>query len=160
MKHQQSFRIRAVVPEDLPALKKIIQANDMFPPELLDDMISGFFEGTSESGFWLTIDEPKTAAVAYCAPEPMTNGTWNLYLIAVDPNHHGKGIGAALMKHIEERLAAEGVRILIVETSGLERFTRTRGFYQFLGYEQEARIRDFYDAGDDKIVFRKALISA
>ena len=44
-----------------------------------------------------------------------------------------------------------------VETSGTNEFTRTRNFYQLLGYENEARIRDYYDAGDDKVVFRKSL---
>ena len=42
-------------------------------------------------------------------------------------------------------------------TSGLPSFERTRGFYRLCGYDEEARIRDFYQAGEDKIVFRKAL---
>lgn len=42
-------------------------------------------------------------------------------------------------------------------TSGLASFERTRAFYRKCGYDEEARIRDFYRAGDDKIVYRKAL---
>lgn len=41
--------------------------------------------------------------------------------------------------------------------SGLDSFELTRSFYRKNGYDEEARIRDFYRAGDDKIVFRKAL---
>jgi len=48
-------------------------------------------------------------------------------------------------------------RILIVETSGLESFGATRAFYRKNGYDEEARIRDFYNPGEDKIVFRKVL---
>ena len=48
-------------------------------------------------------------------------------------------------------------RTLLVETSGTDKFFRTRSFYEQIGYETEACIRDYYDAGDDKIVFRKAL---
>jgi ribosomal protein S18 acetylase RimI-like enzyme len=54
-------------------------------------------------------------------------------------------------------LAARGVRLLLVETSGLPAFEGTRGFYRARGYAEEARIRDFYQAGEDKIVFRKLL---
>jgi hypothetical protein len=46
---------------------------------------------------------------------------------------------------------------LLVETSGSEDFAGTRAFYNSIGYTQEARIRDFYQGGDDKIVFRKDL---
>ncbi|MEM9527502.1 MAG: GNAT family N-acetyltransferase, partial [Bacteroidota bacterium] len=84
-------------------------------------------------------------------------GTWNLYLIAVHHNQRSKGIGAALMAQVEKSLTDQGARILIVETSGLEAFARTRKFYRELGYTEEARIREFYSAGDDKVVFWKKL---
>jgi ribosomal protein S18 acetylase RimI-like enzyme len=54
-------------------------------------------------------------------------------------------------------LTARGERLLLVETSGLASFERTRAFYRKCGYNEEARIRDFYKAGDDKIVYRKGL---
>lgn len=54
-------------------------------------------------------------------------------------------------------LRVRGGRVLLVETSGLASFERTRVFYRKCGYEEEARICDFYKADDDKIVYRKAL---
>lgn len=39
----------------------------------------------------------------------------------------------------------------------LEGIALTRKFYQQLGYEKEAVIRDFWDTGDDKVTFRKVL---
>jgi ribosomal protein S18 acetylase RimI-like enzyme len=54
-------------------------------------------------------------------------------------------------------LAKRGERILLVETSGLESFEYVRAFYRRSGYNEEARIREFYKTGDDKIIFRKAL---
>jgi len=86
------------------------------------------------------------------------HGTWNLLLIAVRPDRHGRGVGAALVRHVEADLSATGERILLVETSGTPRFEGTRAFYHRIGYDEEARIRKFYDAGDDKINFRKALV--
>ena len=152
-----SGTIRPVTPDDTDALKSVIDASGLFPAEMLDDMIAGYLSGDVAAEFWLTIDAGGPLAIAYYVPERMTQGTWNLLLIAVYPDHQGQGHGAALLRHIEQALAARGERLLLVETSGLPGFERTRAFYRKCGYDQEARIRDFYQAGEDKIVFRKML---
>jgi ribosomal protein S18 acetylase RimI-like enzyme len=149
--------VRAITRADLPALKAVIASSDLFPPEMLDDMTESFFGEEQTADCWLTLDDGEPAGVAYVAPERMTSGTWNLYLIAVRADRQGRGYGALLLDHIERDLAARGERVLIVETSGLPRFERTRTFYEHCGYEREARIRDFYQAGEDKIVFWKSL---
>jgi ribosomal protein S18 acetylase RimI-like enzyme len=149
--------IRPLTPADLPAIKQVIEATGLFPPDLLDDMAAPFLRGDAEAGFWLTDDDGGPVGLAYCVPERMTSGTWNLLLIAVHPDRQRQGRGAALMREVEARLAAAGERILLVETSGLPGFAGTRSFYARLGYGEEARIRDFYQAGEDKVVFRKAL---
>lgn len=61
------------------------------------------------------------------------------------------------MRHVEQALQTGGQRVLLVEKSGLPDFTLTRKFYAKCGYEEEARIRDYYAAGDDMVLFRKAL---
>jgi ribosomal protein S18 acetylase RimI-like enzyme len=153
--------IRPVTPGDVPALKAVIDGTGLFPSALLDDMLAGFLTGEGGDELWLTVDGPREGAapvaVAFAAPERMTSGTWNLYLIAVHPDRQSRGVGAALVRHVEHTLAARGVRVLLVETSGLPGFARTRAFYQREGYAEEARIRAFYAAGEDKITFWKAL---
>ena len=88
----------------------------------------------------------------------MTEGTYNLYLIAVHKDFQGQGIGAEMMAYVEQMLIGMGVRILLVETSGLDEFDRTRAFYEKCDYHREAVIREFYDTGDDKVVFWKKLV--
>lgn len=152
-----SNTIRPVTPDDTDALKAIIAATGLFPAEMLDNMLAGALGDDAGNGHWLTDDDAGPVALAYFAPERMTQGTWNLYLIAVHPDRQSRGRGAALLRHVEQSLAARGERILLVETSGLPNFARTRAFYRRCGYDEEARIRDFYQAGEDKVVFRKAL---
>ena len=155
--------IRPFEPADLPALEALIDAVELFPSELLDGMIGSEPGGDDTSAddepaaFWRVYAEPAPLAVLYCAPEPMTSGTWNALLLAVHPGRHGEGIGTDLMRHAERIVAARGARLLLVETSGKEAFARTRGFYRRIGYEEVARVADYYDVGDDKRVFRKAL---
>lgn len=150
--------IRAVRQDDVAALKIIIDATELFPSQLLDGMLAGWLGGQRLDQRWQTYDAGSgPRAVAYSAPEPMTDGTSNLLLIAVHPEQQGHGIGQALMRDVEVTLAAHGQRVLLVETSGLPEFERTRDFYRRFGYTQEARIRDYYAAGVDKIVYWKAL---
>lgn len=154
--------IRPLHADDLDALVTVIDATGLFPGAMLHDMTADYRSGTAADQFWWTVDAGTPVAiapiaVAYAAPEPMTDGTWNLLLIAVHPGCHGQGIGRQLMAHAERTLAARGARLLLVETSGLPDFARTRRFYSALGYRREARIRDFYRAGEDKIVFAKPL---
>lgn len=154
----QSDPIRPVERGDLDHLKAVIDATGLFPSELLDGMLDAFLDGEQPDEHWLTIDrDGRAAALAHYAPERMTVGTWNLLLIAVDPSRQGSGLGRALMRHAEMSLATLGQRVLLVETSGLPEFERTRRFYHRLGYDEEARIRDYYDAGEDKVVFWKSL---
>jgi ribosomal protein S18 acetylase RimI-like enzyme len=87
----------------------------------------------------------------------MTEGTWNLLLVAVHPEQQGNGLGASLIREVEQELRDRDQMILLVETSGMPEFERTRGFYRRLDFAEEARIRDFYAPGDDKVVFWKRL---
>jgi ribosomal protein S18 acetylase RimI-like enzyme len=152
--------VRPVTRHDMTALKGIIDATEMFPSEMLDDMAAAFLDGDASEEFWLTFDDGSPKAVAYFVAERLTEGTWNLLLIAVNPDQQGQGIGAKLLHHVEQALAARNERILLVETSGLPEFERTRRFYLKNGYELEATIRDFYQDGENKLVFRKVLTAA
>jgi ribosomal protein S18 acetylase RimI-like enzyme len=86
---------------------------------------------------------------------PLTQGNYDLYWIATDPELHGKGFGRQLMEETEKRLKVRGARMLCLETSSQEFYQRTRSFYEQGGYQEEARIRDFYRPGDDRITYVK-----
>lgn len=60
-----------------------------------------------------------------------------LYAVAVDPAHRKLGLGAALVRHAEQALAARGcMKINLQVTGGNERVC---GFYASLGYVIEPR---------------------
>jgi ribosomal protein S18 acetylase RimI-like enzyme len=153
--------IRLTTPDDTTALIALAAASGLFDPNQTDDlaqMLDKHFKDRNETqDIWLTDYDNEPVGIAYIAPERMTEGTWNLYLIAVHPDRQKQGRGKALLLHVEQMLMERGERILLVETAGTDDFEYVREFYRQNGYEEEARIREFYTAGIDKIVFRKAL---
>ncbi len=153
--------IRLSTLDDTTALIALAAASGLFEPSQTEDlaqMLDGHFSNENQTqDIWLTDYDNEPVGMAYIAPERMTEGTWNLYLIAVHPDRQKQGRGKALLSYVEQMLTKRGERILLVETSGTDDFEYVRAFYRQNGYEEEARIREFYTAGVDKIVFRKAL---
>ena len=111
---------------------------------------------------WIVLenDAGKIAGAAYFGPESHSDRVWNLYFLAVSQNVQGAGIGSALVAWIEANLRTRGTaiaKLLLIETSSVDSFEPTRTFYRKQGYVEEARIREYYGAGDDKVVFWKSL---
>lgn len=141
---------------DVSPLKQVLDTIELFPSEMLDDMIFDYFENPESSDIWFTeILEGVPISIAYCAQEKLTEGTWNLYALGVKSNIQSKGTGSRMMGFIETLLKERGERILIIDTSSSEDFASTRTFYEKLGYTKEAVIRDFWEDGDDKVIYWK-----
>lgn len=146
--------IRPLRRDDLAAVQAVIKAVDLFPAEMLPEMAAPWLDG-STAALWLVADNG--TGLAFAAPERLTDGTWNLLLLAVDPVRQGQGIGRRLVDAVEKALRTKGVRLLLVETSGIPGFVGQRRFYTRIGYQREARIRNYYQPGEDKVIFTKTL---
>jgi len=143
--------------KDVPALQRIVGETGLFPPDLLPEMIADHLAG--EAGdIWLSCTvQDHVAGFCYAVPEQMTDGVWNMLALAADPARQRSGVGHKLVADLEERLSAQNARLIVVDTSSDAMFEGARAFYAKAGYTEEARIRDFWGPGDDKITFRKAL---
>jgi ribosomal protein S18 acetylase RimI-like enzyme len=156
--------IRPATDEDAKSIREIAIGTGLFDDESWPDVEGIMVDsvaGTLEDHSWIVLEDNTQHVVgaAYYAPEPFAHHMWNMYFLGVRPGRQGDGTGAALVAYVEEVLRARGERVLIIETSGLKSFEATRGFYRKQGYTEEARIREFYGPGDDKVVFWKALYS-
>lgn len=153
--------IRPLAPDDADAVVGLAVDSGLFPAgevepvvALLADYVEGRAPGHRGD---VDHDGGELVAMAYYQPAAATDRTWYLTMIAVRAGRQGEGRGSALLAHVEEQLRARGQRMLLVETSGLATFEPTRAFYQRAGYHQEARVRDFFEPGDDMVLFRKVI---
>jgi ribosomal protein S18 acetylase RimI-like enzyme len=153
------IQIRKAFKNDVNGLKEVLDSSELFPSEYLDDMMLDYFNNSETEEIWFTaIDEfDAIVALGYCVPEKLTNKTYNLLAIAVRKELQGKGIGNTLMNYIEDYLRKGNKRILIVETSSDNHYELTRKFYLKLNYIHMATIKDFWNEGENKIVFWKKI---
>lgn len=151
------MEIRYTQEGDIAALKQVLDQTDLFPSHMLGDMLKGFLDGETDD-LWLTLEVDGTACgFCYANPERMTEETWSILALALDPARQGNGAGAQLTRQMEAQIEDQGGRVIIVDTSGTDAFAKTRAFYEKAGYTKEARIRDFWAKGDDKVTFWKTL---
>ena len=121
--------------------------------ELLDESLDGdddyrlvgAFEGDRLVGF------------ACWGPTPGTVATSDLYWIVVDRSRQGAGVGSQLLREVEQRLTADGRRLVVVETSSRADYMPTRKFYEARGYTRTAMIAGYYAPGDDLVIYTKDL---
>jgi GNAT superfamily N-acetyltransferase len=62
--------------------------------------------------------------------------TLEVEFLFVDENYRGKGLGRALIDHVEERAARDGLRRILLNTYSFQ----APDFYRALGYEQLLKI--------------------
>jgi ribosomal protein S18 acetylase RimI-like enzyme len=153
--------IRDINRDDIPAVVAIAVDSGLFPAEhagFVEKMMDDYFAGRRDEGHRCVIDvADEPIAIAYYEPALATDRTWYLTMIGVRGGSKGQGRGTALMHHMEDDLRTRRQRLLLVETSSTTAFDRTRTFYKKCGYDEEARVRDYYEPGDDMILFRKML---
>jgi ribosomal protein S18 acetylase RimI-like enzyme len=98
-------------------------------------------------------------AVGYICygPAPMTRGTFDLYWIAVDPDFQERGVGSKLLGFLEEGVKSRGGRMILADTSSVPHYEKTHRFYLKNGFQQVAKVPDYYHPGNDRITFCKRL---
>ena len=153
--------VRPLEAGDRAPLEAILKGTGVFSPaevavamELIDTALGN--PGQKDYIIRTAAGEEGGVAGYYCVgPTPMTAGTFDLYWIAVSPEHGGMGVGKALLLHAEELVAGMGGTLIIAETSSKPSYDGTNRFYLKNAYREMARIRNYYAQGDDLIVYGK-----
>jgi ribosomal protein S18 acetylase RimI-like enzyme len=151
-----------MVAQDKRALMQILKNTPEFKPfevSVAEELIDFYLEDSVKSGYIIKIadDDGEVAGYVVYGETPCTIGTWDLYWIAVDRSRRGKGIGKMLSAVAESEIQQKQGRLVFIETSSTPLYENTRHFYIARGYEQVARIPDFYEPGDDKLILQKKL---
>jgi ribosomal protein S18 acetylase RimI-like enzyme len=155
--------IRSMATADRGPVLDLIRETGFFRPDevqVAEELIDIYLGHPSQKDYDNVVVEDETGGVAgymTWGPTPLTIGTYDLYWMAVSPKAQGRGHGKALVRWLEEKVASLGGRLIVIETSSMPHYDPTRKFYLGLGYRETARIPDFYQPGDDRVIYTKRL---
>jgi len=152
--------IRELRPPDRGAIRDMLVRTGVFTAEeviIALELVDAVLEKEDQTDYVIRVcEEEGSVAGYYCiGPTPATEGTFDLYWIAVTPGRQGRGIGGFLNADAEAYIRAHGGRLIIVETSSRPLYEPTRAFYCRRGYAELSRIKDYYRPGDDLVVYGK-----
>ena len=155
-------RIRPLGRADRAAALAIVEAVGVFSAEeveaaleLIDEWLAA---GEASEYLCYVVDDGEKVSGFLCfGPTPLTDGTWDIYWIAVHPEAQQRGYGRLLLAFAEAEIRKRDGRLVALETGSHPQYAGTVTFYLRNGYALVSRIPDFYRIGDDRLTLIKQL---
>ena len=153
----------AVMADDVGRVRSLVASTGFFNAAEVDvaaDLVTERLAKGIRSGYHFILAERVSGLVAYACYGPIegTQGSFDLYWIAVAPEEQRKGLGPQVFARAENAMRKAGAKKIYVDTSSSDRYAGTRGFYQRMGFAEDARLPDFYGPGDSKVIYVKELL--
>ncbi len=141
--------VRAAVPADAPGIADVCTRayratyRDLLPESFVDDVVAGFYdearvraETVPAPPHWLgyVVAEEAGSVVGAAGGAVTGEGVGELYVLYLDPDRRGEGIGTRLLDHVTGQLRGHGATEMWVSVAegndlGIP-FYRARGFVE------------------------------
>jgi ribosomal protein S18 acetylase RimI-like enzyme len=157
------MKIRSLVEKDRARLLLMLIKTRAFTSAEIDvamELIDVVLKDQIQKDYqiYCMVDDQDQAIGYICyGPTPMTQGTFDLYWIAVDPDFQEQGVGSKLLGFLEEWVRAMGGRLILADASTIPHYEKTQKFYLKNEFQEVARVSDYYYPGNDRITFCKRL---
>jgi ribosomal protein S18 acetylase RimI-like enzyme len=146
-------------PEDREAIGAVARTAGVFTAEEEQTVLELFDAHlkSADSGYeWLSAyAADRLVGFACYGPTPLARGAFDLYWICTDPGWRTRGVGRSLFAAIEAEIRKREARLLMIWTSNAKPYLPANKFYERMGCGCSARIRDYYQPGEDMVVFVK-----
>jgi ribosomal protein S18 acetylase RimI-like enzyme len=157
------MKIRALAHRDREKLHSMLVETRVFTREEIAvamELIDIVLKDPNQKDYWIDCmanDEEQPMGYVCYGPVPMTQGTFDLYWIVVDPRCRGQGVGSRLLYFLEDVVRERKGRMILIDTSSIPQYEKAQKFYLRHGFQEVARVPDYYHAGNDRITFCKKL---
>lgn len=151
-----------VLPADVERVREIVSGTGFFNDEetaIAAELVSETLEKGNSAGYEYIFMENDGLMLAYsCYGRiPLTRSSFDLYWIVTRNEYRNTGLGKILLAETEKTIRTMGGIAVYAETSSREQYNPTRAFYEKNAYLPMARFKDYYDSGDDLVIYVKRL---
>lgn len=155
------MKIRPLVEKDRVSLLSMLIKTRSFTSSEIDvamELIDIVLKDQIQKDYqiYCMVDDQDQAIGYICyGPTPMTQGTFDLYWIAVDPDFQEQGVGSNLLDYLGKVVKELKGRMILADTSSIPHYEKTQNFYLRNGFQEVARVPDYYYPGNDRVTFCK-----
>ena len=149
--------IREFCERDIQDCRALIASSAFFqsygvnPDRFVESLLSSIKR--AESSVYVALWQGALAGFRWVIRDGGFDRTPYLRLLAVDDRMHRKGIGRALMAHMEKVHAGARDLMLLVTQSN----TKARQFYESLGYKKVGLLENYVQDGVHECIYQKRL---
>lgn len=159
------YMIKKLRAKDREKIKNILFETNNFNEEEIRvalELIDIYINNKDQKDYEIFVDhneEDESIVNGYvCVGQrPLTEGTYDLYWIAVNPSVQSRGIGSKLILFVENYIKSKNGRLILIETSGKDSYKKERSFYEKNAYSRFIEIEDFYSKNDSLVIYGKYL---
>ncbi|MBZ5528047.1 MAG: GNAT family N-acetyltransferase [Acidobacteriia bacterium] len=148
------WKLRPYQPRDFAALHRLDQ--DCFPPGIAYTR-AGLRYFLNQNGAQCLVAEEGRRIVGFLVAEE-NRPLAHIITLDVEEGHRKRGVGTALLKEMEQNLAARGVQAILLEAA-VNNETAV-AFWRKHGYRSEAVLKRYYLGRVDAYEMRKVLPGA
>jgi len=157
-----SVTVRSLVAKDRSGMDILLSRIKEFDGEdgkVANELLDIYLTQTTQDYEFLVAETQNGHVIGFICygHTPLTEGTYDLYWIAVDPDFAGRGVGQQLLAEMEKLIRVAAGRLVVIETSSSPLYTSARNFYPKNGYHLAETISDFYRPGEDRLTYVKVL---
>lgn len=157
------MRIRPLISKDRERLRQIVIGTGVFTDEEVGvamELIDIVLENADQKDYRIlcavNLQDQPIGYICY-GPVPMTRGAFDLYWIVIDPEIQGQKVGSQLLDCLEKEVKGLGGRMILADTSSISSYEKAHKFYLKKGFQEVARIADYYWEGNDRITYCKRI---
>jgi len=147
---------------DVEHIKNIVERAGVFSPAEVDiaiELAEARLDKGDASGYFFVLAELERRTIGFTCygPIPATDQRYEIYWIVADKNEQQTGLGGALLREAEKRIAHAGGKRIYTESSSSAAYEPARAFYSKHGYVLEARLAKYHHEFDDLCVYLKVI---